>query len=699
MIKKIVIDKNKNVPGYNDLIKDLVDTGYVRVNMVLEPGEFALRGAIIDIYPYNQSHPLRIEYFDNEIDRLNSFNVHNQRSISSITATEILVKDQWHDNFYAVSSVNEDIVSDIKAGDYIVHDDYGIGYYQGLVRMVLRGYEGEYVYIKYKGEDKIYVPLDKLHKVHKYSAGEFEPKVNALYDGVWQRVKSRAKKAAQELAADIYLLYKIRSAQKGFAFGEDSLWQIDLEKDFKHEVTSDQEKAIREVKRDMESHRPMDRIICGDVGYGKTEVLIRAAFKAVQSGKQVAVLVPTTILAEQHFRRFDKRFKDFPYRVDVLSRFRDKKEQKIIINDLKKGKVNLVIGTHRLLQKDIEFYDLGLLIIDEEQRFGVFHKEKIKKIKSNVDVLSVSATPIPRTLYMALTGAKAFSNIETPPKLKKPVLTAVSVFQDSIIERAIFSEIKRGGQVFYIHNKVKTIDVRFEYLKRLLPGIKFAVAHGQMKENELQNIMFEFFNNKIDVLICTTIIESGLDVANANTIIIEEAENFGLSQIHQLRGRVGRTDKQGYAYLMHEDGKILSDKARKRLKAIKEYAVLGAGYKIALRDLEIRGAGTMLGHKQHGHIVSVGFELYCKLLEESVNKVKSPITRNKPAFFINPEISVYISEDYISAADERLAMYKRIMNLNSVDKLNDLISEMIDRYGSVPDSVRNFFDYVREQLC
>jgi transcription-repair coupling factor (superfamily II helicase) len=701
---KIIIDLiNRKYLAYHSFLEAIVTEGYVRVNMVLEPGEFAVRGTIIDVFPVNHSHPIRIEYFDDDIERLSSFNLHNQRSISSLEKIEIFSvgtrnkKDyfqSFEDNEYT-----DGLISDICDGDYVVHEIYGVGVYQGLKRLTMGGYEGEYVFLRYKGTDKLYVPINNLCRLHKYDGGGVDPKINSLSDGSWDRIKKRVKNATQELAEDIYILQKIRNKRQGFSFSEDTVWQIDLEQSFIHKDTQDQIAVTQQIKNDMEASRPMDRLICGDVGYGKTEILVRAAFKAIEDRKQVAIIVPTTLLAEQHYRTFKERLELFPYCVEALSRFKPKKEQAKIKERIKSGGIDIIIGTHRLLQKDIEFQNLGLLIVDEEQQFGVTHKEKIKQIKKDVDVITVSATPIPRTLYMALTGAKDFSSIETPPISRKPVLTNVGSYSDELVVSAVMKELERNGQVFYVHNQVQTLTKRYRELKKLFPKVEIVVAHGQMKAQELQKVFYEFLKQKSKILLCTTIIGYGVDIPNVNTIIIDMPERLGLSQIHQLRGRVGRTNKQAFAYLLYKDESKLTEKAKKRLRAIKEYTALGSGYKLALKDLEIRGAGTLLGHRQHGHMTAVGFELYCKLLSDSVAFSKNKKKPLKPVLSSNFEVKAFIPDKYISDPRERLSIYKRIMDFEYKYQMEDLRVELEDRYGSLPKMVLILFESIVERLA
>ena len=694
------LDLNKQkYPKYNDMIETLVTLGYSRVSMVLEPNEFSCRGDVIDIYASNHSHPIRLEYFDTDIERMMSFNPNSQRSISAIEATTIQKAKNIKDRMWLMEApeADEKVISSFQEGDFIVHENYGIGVFSGLVRLNLKGQEGEYIHLKYKGKDQVYVPLDQFKRLHKYSGHESEPTLNGLHDGAWKKTKQKVKKATAKEAEQIFMLYKIRLMKPGFKYAEDTVKQLELENDFPHELTRDQKKSVHEIKEDMEQTKPMDRLLCGDVGYGKTEVLLRAAFKAVENGKQVAVLVPTTILAEQHYQTFEKRFTKFGYTVDVLSRFKTKKQQKLSLEALKENKVNVIIGTHRLLQKDVIFSDLGLLIVDEEQRFGVSHKERIKQMKELVDVISVSATPIPRTLYMALSGAKDLSVIETPPKQKKPVVTHISEWQEDKVKKAIKDELKRKGQVFYIFNNVQNIHRKTAQLKKLFPKVSIEYAHGQMKEKELQDIMMRFFDKKIKVLVCTTIIENGLDITSANTIILEEANRFGLSQIHQLRGRVGRTNIQGHCYLFFTSAKALTDKAQQRLQAIREYASLGSGYKLAMKDLEIRGAGELIGTQQSGQVSQVGFELYCKMLEDAVKLVKGETVEDDAVLPLDIS-KISIPEDIIEDPRERFALYTRLYQMSSKEECDDLHKEVCDRYGKHKWKFDNVFRYVKDVL-
>lgn len=687
-------------PKYNDIVDHLISLGYSRVSMVLEPNEFSCRGDVIDIYASNHSHPIRLEYFDTDIERMVSFNPNSQRTISSIETTTIhKAKNVKHRMWLMdVPEADEKVISSFQNGDYIVHENYGIGVFSGLVRLNLNGQEGEYIHLKYKDKDQVFVPLDQFKRLHKYSGHHSEPPLNGLHDGAWKKTKQKVKKATAKEAEHIFMLYKIRLMKPGFRYAEDTVRQLEVENDFPHELTRDQKKSLGEIKADMEHTKPMDRLLCGDVGYGKTEVLLRAAFKAVENKKQVALLVPTTILAEQHYQTFEKRFTKFGYKVDVLSRFKTKKQQKESLERLRLNKVNVVIGTHRLLQKDVRFADLGLLIVDEEQRFGVSHKERIKQMKELVDVISVSATPIPRTLYMALSGAKDLSIIETPPKQKKPVVTHISEWSEEKVKKAIKEELKRKGQVFYIFNRVQNIHRKAAQLRKFFPNISIEYAHGQMKEKELQDIMMRFFEQKIKILVCTTIIENGLDITSANTIILEEANRFGLSQIHQLRGRVGRTDIQGHCYLFFTSSETLTDKAHQRLQAIREYASLGSGYKLAMKDLEIRGAGELIGTQQSGQVSQVGFELYCKMLEDAVKLVKGETIEDDAILPLDIS-KISVPEEIIEDPRERFALYTRLYQLSSNEECDDLHQEICDRYGKHKWKFDNVFRYVKSVLA
>ncbi len=581
--------------------------------------------------------------------------------------------------------------ADIKKGDYIVHENHGIGKFMGIKQLTVNGEKKDYLYIKYAGEDILYVPVEQMDIVQKYTgADSVTPKISSLSGTEWKKTKAKAKAAVAEMAADLIELTAARQLEKGYAFGPDSPWQQEFEDSFPYVETDDQLRCIEEIKADMEKPVAMERLLCGDVGFGKTEVAARAMFKCVAEGKQAAMLVPTTILANQHYYTLKDRFEKFPFKVEVLSRFKTDKEQLQIIQKLKKGQVDLVIGTHRLLSRDIVFKDLGLLVIDEEQRFGVKHKEAIKKLKKNVDVLTLSATPIPRTLHMSLTGIRDMSLIEEPPEDRLPVQTYVVEQDDDIIRDVIERELERGGQVYVVFNRVQGIDAVASKLSSLVPEARVATGHGQMNEVELENVMMDFIEGNTNVLVATTIIESGLDISNVNTLIVIDADRFGLSQLYQLRGRVGRSDRMAYAYLMYRPGKIINEVAEKRLRAIKEFTEFGSGFKVAMRDLEIRGAGNILGTAQHGHMVKIGYELYCKFVADAVKALQGEtVNENKEETLVEIPVQAYIPDRYIEDEALKLHMYKKIADIESKESEEDIIEELIDRFGDVPEQVIN----------
>ena len=587
---------------------------------------------------------------------------------------------------------------ELAAGDLVIHDQHGIGRYMGMRSMNVDGVIRDYLYIKYAGEDKLYLPVEQMDALQRYTGGEGRPpKIYALGGQEWTRVKNRVRSSVQELAKELLSLYAAREAVKGFAFSPDHPWQKDFEDRFIYEETPDQLRAIEEVKQDMEKSVPMDRLLCGDVGYGKTEVAVRAAFKAVMDGKQIAFLVPTTILAQQHYENLKERFHGFPVKVDLLSRFRGAKEQKDLIKSLKAGVVDIVIGTHRLISKDIGFKDLGLLIIDEEHRFGVRHKEKLKMLRQNVDVLSMTATPIPRTMHMALSGARDLSIIDTPPENRYPVQTYVAEYSYNMIKEAIQRELHRGGQVYFIYNRIQTIGEWADKLQELVPEARIAVGHGQMPEHKLEQIMHDFMHAKYDLLVCTTIVEAGLDIPNVNTMVIYDADFFGLAQLYQLRGRVGRSNRLAYCYLTYRKDKIMTEDAIKRLQAIKEFTRLGSGFKIALRDMEIRGAGNILGPEQHGFIMAVGYELYCSLLEQAIDTMKGsgePLSKDA-APRIDLQINAFLPSGYIPDQRQKIEIYRRIAILEDKEELKDMINELKDRYGRLQPPVENLLRVVR----
>lgn len=584
--------------------------------------------------------------------------------------------------------------NELKLGDYVVHENHGVGVFKGIEKIEIDGISKDFIKIAYKDNGNLYVATGQLAVIQKYISAEGrKPKINKLGSGEWKKTKARVKGAVEEIAKELIDLYAKREAQIGHSYAKDSSWQYEFEEIFPYDETDDQLTAIEETKRDMESKRIMDRLICGDVGYGKTEVAIRAAFKAVQDDKQVAYLVPTTILAQQQYNNFMQRMKDFPVRIEMLSRFKTPKEQKMVLSGLKKGLVDIVIGTHRLVSKDVLFKDLGLLIVDEEQRFGVKHKESIKQMKESVDVLTLTATPIPRTLHMSLIGIRDMSVLEDPPEERHPIQTYVLEHNEELIKDAIYRELARQGQVYYVYNRVKDIDEVTHKIAKLVPDANVAFAHGQMSIRELENIMFDFINGNIDVLVATTIIETGLDISNVNTIIIQNADQMGLSQLYQLRGRVGRSNRVAYAYLMYKRDKVLREVAEKRLEAIREFTEFGAGFKIAMRDLEIRGAGNLLGAKQHGHMDAVGYDLYCKLLEEEVKKLKSTTeVEEKFETLIDLNIDAFIPRTYIDDEVRKIEVYKKMAAIETEEDYIDVRDELIDRFGEFPKTVDNLLE-------
>ncbi|MEC9490603.1 MAG: transcription-repair coupling factor [Halanaerobiales bacterium] len=587
-------------------------------------------------------------------------------------------------------------IDDLKAGNYVVHENHGIGKYLGVKTLEIQGQHKDYLVLKYAGEDKLYVPTEKIHLVQKYIGSDAgNPKLYKLGSSDWKKVKEKVQKSVEEMAVGLLELYAERKTLTGYQFSEDDVWQQEFEDAFPFEETPDQKAAIKDVKSDMESEKPMDRLLCGDVGYGKTEVAVRAAFKAALDSKQTAVLVPTTILAQQHYNTFSERVEEFPVRVGMLSRFNTAAEQRKTLKRLIKGEIDILIGTHRLLSKDVIFDDLGLLIIDEEQRFGVTHKEKLKNLKRNVDVLTLTATPIPRTLHMALVGVRDMSLIETPPENRYPIRTFIKEYNKELIASAIRRELAREGQIYFVHNRVKDIEKTAGKLQKLMPEAKIAVAHGQMNEKRLEKIMYDFYHHKFDILVCTTIIETGLDIPNVNTIIINHADKMGLSQLYQLRGRVGRTNRIAYAYLLYERDRILPEVAEKRLEAIKEFSSLGSGFKIAMRDLEIRGAGNLLGPEQSGHIAAVGFSLYTKLLEGTIEELKGKSDQEKIEVEIDLSLDAYIPDDYIKYEARKIEIYKKIKSIEKEEDALDTIDELIDRFGEPPVEVMRLVNTAR----
>ncbi len=583
--------------------------------------------------------------------------------------------------------------SELKVGDYVVHENHGLGIYRGIEKIEVDKVTKDYMKISYAEGGSLYILATQLDLIQKYAGADAKkPKLNKLGTSQWTKTKSQVRGAVKVIAKDLVELYAARQKSQGFVYEPDTVWQNEFEEMFPFEETEDQLEAIADTKRDMESKKIMDRLICGDVGYGKTEIAIRAAFKAVQEGKQVVYLVPTTILAQQHYNTFVQRMKDFPVRVDLLCRFRTSAQQKKTVDDLTKGLVDIVIGTHRVLSKDVRFKDLGLLIIDEEQRFGVTHKEKIKKLRENLDVLTLTATPIPRTLHMSLIGIRDMSVLEEAPMDRMPIQTYVMEYNDEMVREAIERELSRDGQVYYVYNRVSDIADVAGRIQKLVPDAAVSFAHGQMNERQLENIMYDFINGDIDVLVSTTIIETGLDISNVNTMVIHDADRLGLSQLYQLRGRVGRSNRMAYAFLLYRKDKLLREVAEKRLAAIREFTDLGSGFKIAMRDLEIRGAGNLLGAEQHGHMEAVGYDLYCKMLNEAVKQLKGEMEEDVYATTMDLNIDAYIPESYIPNEYQKLDIYKRIASIENEEEMDDMIEELIDRFGDIPRKVQQLLN-------
>ena len=590
-------------------------------------------------------------------------------------------------------------INDIKEGEYVVHSVHGVGIYIGLTQQELDGQLKDYLTIEYAQKDRLHIPAEQINLLCRYrGAGAAKPKLSRMGGTDWEKTKSRVKKEVEKVAYDLLRLYARRKMQEGIAFEPDTAWQIEMEDAFEYTETPDQMRAINEIKADMESSNPMDRLICGDVGFGKTEVAMRGIFKAVASGKQVAVIVPTTILALQHYQTISERFKPYGVNVELLCRFRTSKEQKETLKNMALGSCDVVVGTHRLLQDGVIFKDLGLLVIDEEHRFGVRHKEKLKEFRENIDIISMSATPIPRTLYMSLSGIKDMSVINTPPKNRLPIRTFVGVYNDNIVKNAIVHELDRDGQVYYLYNRVETIEEFRLKLKELVPNARIAIGHGQLSEKELEEVIIGFANHEYDVLLCTTIIENGLDIPNANTMIIHDADRFGLAQLYQLRGRVGRSERQAYCYCLYKPNKNITKEAMQRLSAIKEFTTLGSGYQIAMRDVEIRGVGNILGTKQHGHMVNVGFDTYCQLLEETVQELQGQKVETKQPTIVDINVTAFIPEEWVGSKEQKMIEYKRLADVHNETELNYIVSEWKDRFSKIPDEVDNLIKLVQIRL-
>lgn len=625
-----------------------------------------------------------------------------ERGFVSSTLEEVLVTEKdlgrkRSDRSHAVSRSKGITAAELAIGDYVVHEQHGIGIFQGVSRQEVDGVKREYLTIQYAGTDRLYLPVDKLGLLARYSGGG-EPRLNKLGGSEWERTKTRVQTSVQEMAQELLALYSAREKIKGFAFSPETIWQKEFEEGFEFEETPDQARAITDVYSDMEKPVPMDRLVCGDVGYGKTEVAMRAAFKAIMDHKQVAVLVPTTILAEQHYRTLVKRFESYPAVIEVLSRFRTVSQQKRIIENLRRGVVDIVVGTHRILSRDVQFKDLGLLVVDEEHRFGVRQKERIKALTRTVDVISLTATPIPRTLHMALTGLRDLSVIDTPPPERYPINTYVMEYNPDLVKEAILAEVDRGGQVFYLHNRINNMDRVKHELDQLLPGLSIDMAHGRMEEKELAAVMSRFLDGKTSVLLCTTIIESGLDMPNVNTLIVDEADRLGLAQLYQIRGRIGRSNRVAYAYLTYRPDRSITETAQKRLNAIREFTDLGSGMRIALRDLEIRGAGNILGPEQHGYIEAVGFDLYCRLLEEETARTRGeiPIRREMPQLDI--KVDSYIPDTYIDDPGLKIQVYRQAMMATNLPEITEIERGLQDRFGPPPLPVQNLLRISRLRL-
>ena len=591
-------------------------------------------------------------------------------------------------------------INDIKEDEYVVHSVHGVGIYKGLSQQEIDGQCKDYLTIEYANKDKLHIPAEQINLLCRYrGSGTLKPKLSRMGGGDWESTKTKIKKEVEQIAYDLLRLYAQRKMKEGIAFESGTPWQVEMEEAFEYVETPDQMKAIVDIKSDMESETPMDRLVCGDVGFGKTEVAIRAIFKAVASGHQVAVIVPTTILAMQHFQTIQERFKPFAMDVQLLCRFRSAKEQKQTTKDLALGNCDVVVATHRLLQDDVIFKNLGLLVIDEEHRFGVRHKEKLKNLRENIDIISMSATPIPRTLYMSLSGIKDMSVINTPPKNRLPIKTFVGEFNETSLKNAIVHELDRDGQVFYLYNRVESIEEFKLKLQKLVPQARIVVGHAQLDEKTLEKVMVDFANKEYDILLCTTIIESGLDIPNANTIIIHNADKFGLAQLYQLRGRVGRCERQAYCYCFYKKNKLLTKEATQRLKAIKEFTTLGSGYQIAMRDVEIRGVGNILGTKQHGHMVNVGFDTYCQLLEETVNELKGEIIEKNPPAIVDINVTAFIPDEWVGSTEQKMIEYKRLSDVKSQIELDYITEEWQDRFSKPPESVQNLIKLIKIRLA
>ena len=641
----------------------------------------------------------------NYIESINSLGTEiPQAKILLITDRELFNKRQKdlptnRKRHYKEKAEYIESINDIKEGEYVVHTIHGVGVYQGLTKQEFDGQLKDYLTIEYANKDKLHIPAEQINMLCRYrGSGQIKPKLSRMGGSDWESTKSRVKKEVETIAYDLLRLYARRKMQEGITFAEDTPLQLEMEEAFEYIETPDQNKAINDIKSDMEKSIPMDRLICGDVGFGKTEVAMRAMFKAVTNLKQVAVIVPTTVLALQHYQTIKDRFKPFGINVDLLCRFKSSKEQKETLKNLATGKCDVIVATHRLLQDNIFFKDLGLLVIDEEHRFGVRHKEKLKELKENIDIISMSATPIPRTLYMSLSGIKDISIINTPPQNRLPIKTFVGEYNEQTVKNAIVNELDRDGQVFYLYNKVETIEEFKLELQKLVPNAKIAIGHGQLNEKALEEVIVDFSNHETDILLCTTIIENGLDIPNANTIIIHEADKLGLAQLYQLRGRVGRCEKQAYCYCLYKKSKELTKEAAERLKAIKEFTTLGSGYRIAMRDVEIRGVGNVLGTKQHGHMINVGFDTYCQLLEETVLELKGEENKTTKPTIVDINVTAFIPDDWVGSTEQKMIEYKRLADVKNETELEYIVSEWKDRFSKLPEEVERLIKLIKIRL-
>jgi transcription-repair coupling factor (superfamily II helicase) len=702
----------KNAHGKDHLLLPLVkwihfqcDSGLLPLMVCSTPSQIERMQSLLQHYGIalqviERFHPVssastvqarKMPYVEVCLGRLSSGFVWPDQKLAIITEDEIFgVK--YHRRRVQKTRIHSELLplEALQKGDFVVHVDHGIGQYEGLEKIRLGGITSDFLVITYRDDDKLYLPVDRMNMIQKYLGLEgYTPILDKMGGKSWQKVKSKARKAVEKIAGDLLKLYAARKVHKGHAYSQANGYYKDFEAAFPYEETPDQLKAIYDVIEDMEGETPMDRLICGDVGYGKTEVAMRAAFKAVSEGRQVAILVPTTVLAEQHQRTFSERFECYPVRIESLSRFRSPKEQRRIVQELAEGKIDIVIGTHRLLQKDIAFKALGLLVIDEEQRFGVKHKEKLKQLRTSVDVLALTATPIPRTLHMSLMGIRDISVISTPPEQRQAVVSYVCEFEDELVAEAIRKELKRGGQIFFVHNNINTIWKMAEHLQKRVPEVRLDIAHGRLTDNELERVMFKFVNREIDMLVCTTIIESGLDIPSANTMLINRADRLGLAQIYQLRGRIGRGNEQAYAYLFIPREAALSKDARKRLRVLMEHSDLGSGFQLAMSDLQIRGGGTTLGASQSGHIAAIGYDMFLKLMEQAVSELKGENVMENLDPEININLSTHFPEDYIPAIDQRLSIYRRLARLTELSEIVEIKDELMDRYGPLPDDATN----------